>query len=189
MILTSIIALAMAAIGSPAALEMGIFYNGEVTAHISSEKVDAKGKDAKPAKAAVEMIDIGKPETIVKWLQDNGYKAELDKDDLGDPLIVSGSSGTTFVIYFYECENGKDCRSLQFEASYGVKKKNNYENINKYNKEFRWGKGHIDKEGDPILRMDIDAEQRVISSVMFEQHMSVWEETMGNFEGVIFDEK
>ena len=41
-----------------------------------------------------QTVHAGDPPSIVAALQSAGYKAELTKDDSGDPLVSSASSGT-----------------------------------------------------------------------------------------------
>src|SRR5882757_3344398 len=54
---------------------------------------------------------------VAAWLQKAGYKAELTKDDSGDPVINSAANGSTFKIYFYDCDTAKArCKALQFSG-------------------------------------------------------------------------
>jgi hypothetical protein len=58
---------------------------------------------------------------VAAWLQKAGYKAELTKDESGDPLINSAAEGQTFKIYFYDCNEAKRCKALQFSAGFDLK--------------------------------------------------------------------
>src|SRR5687767_12323317 len=59
------------------------------------------GAWALPAQA--QIVRGQDPETLVRALQKEGYSAKLGVDKVGDPMITSGVSGTTFQVYFYNC--------------------------------------------------------------------------------------
>jgi hypothetical protein len=58
------------------------------------------------------------PEGVVAALQAEGYKAQLSKDNVGDPKIESSASGYDFTIYFYGCKDNNACNSLRFAVSF-----------------------------------------------------------------------
>ena len=47
--------------------------------------------------AQAEAVKATRPQSIVSAMQNAGYKASLDKDSTGDPLINSASSGSNFL--------------------------------------------------------------------------------------------
>jgi hypothetical protein len=90
-------------------------------------------------------------------LQHAGYKAETSKDQYGDPLIRSASSGVNFSVYFYTCHDTPRCTSIQFYS--GFKKPGIAEaRISEWNRTKRFGKAYLDKDGDPRLEMDMDVQ-------------------------------
>ena len=71
-----------------------------------------------PASALAQTVQATNPMTVVQALQSGGYRAVLGRDEQGDPKIDSGAGGTNFIIYFFDCTNGRDCRAVQFHSSY-----------------------------------------------------------------------
>lgn len=74
---------------------------------------------ALPLSAQAATVSAGKPESVVKALVAGGHKAELLKDDFGDPQIIAEIAGWKAIVLFYDCGDGHDrCRSLQFRSSF-----------------------------------------------------------------------
>jgi len=57
------------------------------------------------------------PAGIAALMQDEGYRAKLGKARDGDPMIES-AAGYDFTVQFYQCTEGKDCKSLQFLVTF-----------------------------------------------------------------------
>lgn len=55
-----------------------------------------------------------RPESIVQALQNNGYKAKLEKTNDGEPLITTGVDGNNIIIVMTDCKNGKNCTTTEF---------------------------------------------------------------------------
>ena len=53
--------------------------------------------------AQAQTVSAANPQSIAAALQSAGYRAELTRDNEGDPLIKSSSSGTDFLVVFYAC--------------------------------------------------------------------------------------
>ena len=50
-----------------------------------------------------DLIDATDPEKLVAVIQDMGYRAKLDVDNIGDPVIFSSADGVEFAILFFGC--------------------------------------------------------------------------------------
>jgi hypothetical protein len=113
---------------------------------------------AAPASAAVKgpihKDGLTGPE-VVAWLQGEGYKAVLEKDSQGDPLIRSAAQGIDFNIYFYDCEKGR-CKALQFSSGFDLKAGTTLAKVNQWNKEQRYMKSFMDEEDDPYVQYDVN---------------------------------
>ena len=97
---------------------------------------------------------IGGPE-LVKILQDAGYRASLETDSDGDPLVRTGMAGWNVVIHFYDCQQGR-CGSLQFSTGIDLEHGTTMAVVNKFNTEYRYGRVHLDDEADPFLVFDFE---------------------------------
>src|SRR5262245_18986400 len=54
---------------------------------------------------AQTLVSAESPATLVSIIQELGFQAKLETDNVGDPVIRSSSNGVDFRIYFYECKN------------------------------------------------------------------------------------
>jgi len=134
------------------------------------------------APAQAQMVRAQDPESVVRALQGAGYAAKLGVDKVGDPMITSGVSGTTFQIFFYNCTDHKECATVQFHSGYKVATPVSLERINEWNRSQRFGRAYLDKEDDPILEMDVDLDDGGISQLLFIDNIEFWASVLGNFE-------
>lgn len=93
--------------------------------------VGVSAKDDAPC--AKGMVCASAPETVVKALQDAGYKAKLTADREGDPMVSSAAAGYDFDVLFYGCENKKRCDSIQFYLGFSKGEENTPAYANKWN--------------------------------------------------------
>jgi len=134
--------------------------------------------------AAAQTVQATRPETIMKALQDAGYRATLSKDNGGDPLIKSGAAGVDFSVLFYNCTENKDCKTIQFYAGF-VKKGLTLETMNKWNTNHRFARAYLDDEKDPRIEMDLDLDNGGMSAALFKANIATWESLLGDFQKAI----
>lgn len=96
-------------------------------------------------------------EEMKALLQRYGYKAELTKDEGGDPKIMSAASGAKFVVFFYDCNEARSrtCTTIQFSVAYNLDEKVSAATVNDWNREMLYGRLYLDDDGDPVLDHDI----------------------------------
>jgi len=117
---------------------------------------------------------------VSAWLQKGGYKAELTKDDGGDPMINSAADGHNFKIYFYDCDAAKRCKALQFSAGFDLKQGLTLAKANEWNRKNRYLKVYLDDDGDPYVQYDVNVNAgRTISGL--DDDFSVWTGMIGDF--------
>jgi hypothetical protein len=136
--------------------------------------------------ARAEQVVATNPATIVRSLQGAGYKAELDKDGTGDPMVTSSSSGTGFEVYFYGCTKNTACKTVQFSASYDDDKPS-LSRINEWNATKRWGQAFNQDDGSARVQMDVDLEKGGMTTALFVDNLEYWVATMASFEKFISD--
>ena len=134
------------------------------------------------APAQAQMVTASKPETVIKALQAEGYAAKLEKDGEGDPMIVSSADGVPFRVHFYGCTGGKDCATVQFSAGYDREGETPLTLINDWNRDKRFGRAFLDKEGDPYLQMDVDLDGGGVSNALFVDNFEFWVTIKQGFE-------
>jgi hypothetical protein len=132
--------------------------------------------------ADAEMVRAQDPGTLVRALQENGYAAKLGTDKLGDPMITSGVSGTSFQIFFYNCTDHKACATVNFYSSYKLDKPTSLEKMNEWNRSKRFARGYIDKENNSVLEMDVDLDDGGLSSALFIDNIEFWASILADFE-------
>ncbi|MBV8688105.1 MAG: YbjN domain-containing protein [Alphaproteobacteria bacterium] len=134
------------------------------------------------APAAAQMVKAQDPQSLVRAMQDAGYAAKLSTDKVGDPMITSGASGTTFQVFFYNCTEHKNCATIQFHSGYDFDKPVPLDRINEWNRSQRFGRAYNDKENDPILEMDVDLDDGGLSPALFVDNIEFWTSVLGDFE-------
>lgn len=139
----------------------------------------AGGAQAKP------LADGGvTAEEVAASLQAKGYKAEIGKDQGGDPKIHSGAEGVAFDIYFYGCNKGPRCSSLQFTEGFHVEGGMKLADINAWNRANRFGRGYLDDVNDPFVEMDLDVEHGFTTEAV-ENNIDTWDAVLGAFLRVV----
>ncbi|HEY0044917.1 MAG TPA: YbjN domain-containing protein [Allosphingosinicella sp.] len=135
---------------------------------------------AMPAQA--QMVTAANPDSVVKTLQDAGYTAKLAKDNTGDPMIESAATGSSFRVLFYGCTGGRNCATIQFTTGYDTDGKTSLAAANEWNSKQRFGRAFIDKDGDPILQMDVDLDDGGVSKLLFTDNLEFWIAVKQGFE-------
>ncbi|GIL02629.1 MAG: hypothetical protein BroJett030_25280 [Alphaproteobacteria bacterium] len=134
-----------------------------------------------PTTSGAQNITAGDPDSVVKAMQEIGYRAELKKDGEGDPMIASAAGGYKFVVFFYGCEEGATCDTFQFHSSFNADGEVTDEAINDWNSKRRFAKAYFDDEKDVVLVMDIVMIEAGLSDTVFREAMSIWEDRLTTF--------
>lgn len=112
-------------------------------------------------------------------LQEQGYKAKVEVDDDGDPMVRTRMGGVGVTVFFYDC-NDQRCGSLQFQTGLDLEKGTTPAVTNRFNREYRYASAYLDEENDPFLQFDFEVlhtqhTEHVVSQI------DVWEELLGEF--------
>jgi hypothetical protein len=134
---------------------------------------------------SAQMVRAQDPQSLVGALQAAGYAARLGTDRVGDPMITSGVSGTTFQIFFYNCTEHRDCATVQFHSGYDLRNPVDLPKLNEWNRTKRFARAFLDKENDPILEMDVDLDDGGLSAALFIDNIEFWASILGDFERYI----
>jgi hypothetical protein len=134
--------------------------------------------------AAQALVSAENPAELATIIQDFGFQARLEKDNVGDPVIRSSSSGVEFSIYFYDCKSNKRCKSLHFTAGYDLADGTTLEAMQQWNADKRFASAYVDDENDPFLQMDVNTEGG-ITQENFEKTLDLWQSLKGEFEDYI----
>ncbi|MEM6408591.1 MAG: YbjN domain-containing protein [Pseudomonadota bacterium] len=126
------------------------------------------------------------PTSIVTALQDMGYRAQLEVDEHGDPLIRSAAAGSRFSIYFYACQENENCQDLLFIAWLATDNPPSFEAINSWNANKLTGTTFIDDDGDAAIQLFIPGAIDLTED-RFQQIMRRWDQALGAFMDFVFD--
>ncbi|WP_246221693.1 YbjN domain-containing protein [Marichromatium bheemlicum] len=103
---------------------------------------------------ARDLVSAADPEAVLEAAKGFG-SAELERDEVGDPRIRGRMFGVLYLVTFYGCEAGKDCKDLLFYAGWedaGL----TLEDVNRWNRGKRFGKAYLDDEGDAVLEFAVN---------------------------------
>lgn len=131
-------------------------------------------------------VSVANPRSMAAAMQDAGYKAKVVFDD-GNPYIDSAANGANFSISMENCKDHKDCQDAMIRASYekNDEKPVTMETINQFNVDNRWGRAFLDKEGDPVIEMDLLFTDQLMDKKAFEEAIGIWDETLAKFHKAI----
>jgi hypothetical protein len=136
------------------------------------------------ATQAQTLVSAENPDALIAIIQELGFQAKLEKDDVGDPVIRSSSGGVDFRIYFYECKSNKHCKSLHFSVGYDLADGSSLDAVQAWNADKRFASAYLDDESDPFLQMDINTDGG-ITQENFENSFHLWQSLKGEFEQYI----
>lgn len=136
--------------------------------------------------AAETLVDATDPEAILNVARGFG-SASLETDDSGDPKIAGRIDGIRYSLYFYGCKAATNCQSLQFKAGW-TGSSATLETVNDWNLARRYGSGYIDKEGDPVVKMDVNIEFGV-SARNLDETFALWKSVLGAFADDVVNAK
>lgn len=130
-----------------------------------------------------EILDASDPARLSAVIQDLGYRARLDVDNVGDPLIHSSVSGTDFAIIFYGCDEQTHdaCDFLLFKVGYDLASGSSLDAVNQWNATQLIGRAYLDEVDDPWLEMPLVL-ARGVSRGNFEAMFEWWETSVSAFE-------
>lgn len=106
------------------------------------------------AQGAGDLLDGSDPAAILSLAQGYG-SAMLDVDSVGDPMITGRIDGQAYTVFFYGCEAGKNCSSIQF-TTYFAEVNPGAKAVSDWNDENRFGTLYLDRDGDLALDMDVN---------------------------------
>ena len=127
------------------------------------------------------IVDATQPEKLASLIRDLGYRAAVEQDDAGDPMIRSSAGGSDFLIYFYGCEGGKQCRTVLFQVGYDLESGTTGDVIEEWNETVLFGRAYLDEEADPWLEMPVNLFGGV-NRKNFADTFDWWETVIAGFE-------
>lgn len=108
------------------------------------------------------------PQTFASILREQGVTPELKKGS-GREFIALSVEGWKCGVVFYDCKDS-DCKTFQYTVGwrFGPDERVSLDLINEWNRAGRFGKAYLDKDGDPMLEMDVEVSGGVTSEYLYE---------------------
>ena len=138
---------------------------------------------AVPANA--QSVTATNPDTVIQALQSAGYTARRTTDEYGDPQIESAYSGSNFSVFFFGCEEGRNCNSIQFHASYEMQQVPGAQVFADWNRTKRYARAFLSANNHPTIEMDINLDGGSISRALLVDSLELWGTLMSDFEEAI----
>ncbi|WP_299925425.1 YbjN domain-containing protein [uncultured Pelagimonas sp.] len=136
------------------------------------------------AAAAQSQVDASDANVLANLLKAEGYQLDITTDKVGDPLLKGKLDGTNYDIFFYDCTNNANCRTIQFQVGYDMTNGMSLQRANQWNSDMRYATVHLDNEMDPFLQMDLNIDYGV-SAENFVDNFKMWSNVLGQFEDFI----
>ena len=125
----------------------------------------AQGQTPVQAPKVVTSLTLEEMEAILK---EAGYRYERVKKD-AELFFLLRLGGLKAGLFLMDCKEGR-CGSLQLYAGFNMEKPPTLEWINAWNREKRFSRAYLDKDGYPVLESELDLEggvtQRAIISFL-----------------------
>lgn len=133
--------------------------------------------------ASAQNVTADDPAAFADYITSLGYRANLEASGEGRPKIVSATEGVRFNIYFYGCNEQKiECNSVQFQAGFDFNDPQSPELVTTWNSSKRFAKATLTKNGDPIIRMDVNLDKGGVSPSNFNDTFRIWSLLLGQFK-------
>ena len=111
----------------------------------------AQDRDA----CAAAMVCASNPDTVMRAMERAGLKPRKSVDNDGDPMIESDEGSFPFTVYFYGCEQHRNCDSLRFELVFRKEADNTPELANKWNAGQRFLQAAVKPDGRLVVAYDL----------------------------------
>jgi len=133
-----------------------------------------------PAYAAPALIDGNSIDDILNLARGYG-SATLEAEDTNAPKITGKVDGQPYTIFFLSCDTKthRDCEDLDFYAGH-VGSKPEPDKINSWNRQTRFARAYIDRDGMAAMDMDVNTAHGVSPENM-DSSLALWAQLIKMF--------
>ena len=130
-----------------------ILLTGIAAAALLFQAGTAQAQDRTPCGAG--LVCASNPDAVMKAMEKAGLKPKKSTDNDGDPMIESDAATYHFQVYFYGCEQHRNCDSLRFEVAFRKEPDNTAELANKWNANQRFIHLGVKPDGRMVAAYDL----------------------------------
>ncbi|QIG80347.1 YbjN domain-containing protein [Stakelama tenebrarum] len=113
----------------------------------------ASAQDRDPC--AADMVCASAPQSVFAAMEAAELDPVMATDGIGDPMIESDAEAFHFDVYFYGCEEHRNCDSLRFEVAFSPGDFNTIELANDWNASKRFLQASVKEDGRFALAYDV----------------------------------
>lgn len=121
---------------------------------------------------------------VAQALAQKGLPVRLGNDSFKEPLMESYWGRLRFYIYFYDCDQARRCKNIQFRTGLATRGALSLARVNEWSTRWRFGRLYLDPEGDAILDYDVDV-KRGATPELLAAVLERWIEVMRDAEGFL----
>ena len=138
-----------------------------------------------PSLASAEMLVASDPDTLLEFFVEEGGDVERTVDNAGDPKLKVEYYGSDFVLYFYDCTENVDCKSIQFFSGYKTEGSVRKSKVNQWNADNRFSRAYISESGSARIEHDLYLGSAGIDADDFAALVAKWTKAEAEFEAFI----
>lgn len=133
--------------------------------------------------AVDEVLGRVTPDRMAGLLQDMGYRAEILTEN-GKSRIRTRIGGANVSVAFYACDEGQACANVGLRAYFEDEAKKGAEFANQWNRDQRFSKAYVDRDGDLALEFDVFV--RGVTQRTLRSSFDVYEDQLKEFSDELF---
>lgn len=118
----------------------------------TQDEPEQKAEAPAPTPTAGNLVSASDPDSVVNAFQEYGLATKRDTDSVGDPMLTTKMNGLNVTVYFYGCDDNKNCQTLQFVVRLNDEGATDVNKTNVWNDEKLYGRAYID---DGIVVFDL----------------------------------
>ena len=139
--------------------------------------------------ARADEVRSDDPASLARVLQSMGYRAEMTKDNSGDPMIKSTASGTDWAVLFYGCKSNRNCTTVQFFGGFKEPDNGSLSALNKWNAENRFARAYQSDSGSARIEYDLDLDVGGMSAALFRDNVEVFVSLLDRYRKYVYNLK
>lgn len=139
--------------------------------------------------ASAESVVTAENPNAVRRIASGYGSADIEKDGIGDPMIVGKINGVKYAVYFYGCDDdGNFCNDIKLRASWdGYEDDTSLDEINDWNNDSHFGKAYIESDGDVVVSYTVNLNDGGVTASNLDDTFEWWVAVLSDFKDSVLD--